>query len=241
MKGEFRIANCELRMPRRMGILGFFGLAGGMMVAVTNAVAKTNAAVPAALRDIKGPIEIPTVVMWLIRIGIVLVLAGLLWLGWWLWQKRRPKDDKSVALVPPDQRARERLAQALAFIDQPERFCTAVSEITRTYLEERFGLRAPDQTTEEFLAELPRSIVLDLRHKEFLTDFLTRCDLVKFARFEPTRPELEQLHASALNLVEETVPRSAPAGAVPPPLPPAAPPPPRPTSPPPPPFPVAQP
>ena len=136
--------------------------------------------------------------------------------------------------MPADQRARERLAQALALIDQPERFCTVVSEITRTYLEERFGLRAPDQTTEEFLAELPRSIVLDLRHKQFLGDFLTRCDLVKFARFEPTRAELEQLHGSALNLVEETVPRSAPAGAVPPPLPPAAPPPP-------PPFPVAQP
>ena len=237
MKGETRVSNCELRMLPRLGAVGVLGLAGSMTLAaanaVTNAVAKTNAAVPAALHDIKGPIEIPTVLMWLIRIGIVLVLAGLLWLGWWLWQKRRPQGE-TVALVPADQRARERLAQALALIDQPERFCTVVSEITRTYLEERFGLRAPDQTTEEFLAELPRSIVLDLRHKQFLGDFLTRCDLVKFARFEPTRAELEQLHGSALNLVEETVPRSAPAGAVPPPLPPAAPPPP-------PPFPVAQP
>ncbi len=237
MRADLRFTIYDLRLPKRMGIVGVLGLAGGMMVAATNAVTKASAAVgPTALHDIKGPIEIPTVLMWLIRIGIVLVLAGLLWLGWWLWQKRRPKGE-TVALVSPDQRARERLALALDLIGQPEPFCTAVSEITRTYLEERFGLRAPDQTTEEFLAELPRSIVLDLRHKQFLADFLTQCDLVKFARFEPTRTELEQLHASALNLVEETVPRSAPAGAVPPPIPPippAAPPPP-------PPFPVAQP
>ncbi|HTH49478.1 MAG TPA: hypothetical protein VMB21_18325 [Candidatus Limnocylindria bacterium] len=214
-----------------------------LTAAAANAVAKTTAAVPTALRDIKGPIEIPTVLMWLIRIGFVLVLAGLLWLGWWLWQKRRPKEE-TAAIVPPDQRARERLAQALALIDEPERFCTTVSEITRTYLEERFGLRAPDQTTEEFLAELPRSIVLDVRHKEFLADFLTRCDLVKFARFEPTRPELEQLHASALNLVEETVPRMAPAVLIPPPQPPPIPPPMPPASSPPPappPFSAAQP
>ncbi len=234
MKGEFRVSSFELRMRGRLAVAGVLSFVFcHSMVAATNAVTKPGVAVPTTLHDIKGPIEIPTVLMWLIRIGIVLVLAGLLWLGWWLWQKRRPKGE-TVALVSPDQRARERLAQALDLIGQPEPFCTAVSEITRTYLEERFGLRAPDQTTEEFLAELPRSIVLDLRHKQFLADFLTQCDLVKFARFEPTRVELEQLHASALNLVEETVPRSAPAGAVPPPLPPAAPSPP-------PPFPVAQP
>lgn len=244
MRRNLRFAIYDLRFSGRLGIVGVLGavlsLAATAANAVTNAVTKSGAAVPTALKDIKGPIEIPTVLMWLIRIGIVLVLAGLLWLGWWLWQKRRPKGESAVS-TPPDQRARKRLAEALAFIDQPERFCTAVSEITRTYLEERFGLRAPDQTTEEFLAELPRSIVLDVRHKEFLADFLTRCDLVKFARFEPTRPELEQLHASALNLVEETVPRSAPAGAVPPPMSPPIPPAVPPTLPPPPPFPDTQP
>jgi hypothetical protein len=42
--------------------------------------------------------------------------------------------------------------------------------------------------------------------KESLGDFLQRCDLVKFARYEPGEPELRDLHASALRLVEETEP-----------------------------------
>jgi len=106
--------------------------------------------------------------------------------------------------------ARQRLTAALMLIENPERFCTTVSEITRTYLEERFGLKAPERTTEEFLAELPRNVVLDKRHKDLLGEFLTQCDLVKFARFEPGRRELEDLHHAALRLVEETAPRPVP-------------------------------
>lgn len=217
---------------REVKIPGPLLRAGGLLPAAfclaaagaTNIMTRTNGALPAALRDIKGPVAIPSLLLWLIRLAVAAALAGLLWLGWWWWQRRRAKVEP-IPTVPPDRRARERLAQALALIDRPERFCTAVSEITRTYLEERFGLRAPDQTTEEFLAELPRSALLDRRHKQPLTDFLTRCDLVKFARFEPVRAELEELHAAALKLVEETVPMAAPAGVVPPRLPP---PPPRP-------------
>ncbi len=175
---------------------------------------KTNApAVPAQLHDIKGPIDITTWTDWAIRGAIVLAALGLLAAAWWWWRRKRPPT-APPRLVPPDERARERLAAAFALIEQPERFCTTVSEIARTYLEERFGLKAPERTTEEFLAELPRNAVLESRHKALLSDFLTSTDLVKFARFEPGRRELEELHAAALRLVEETTPRF-----VPPPLP----------------------
>jgi hypothetical protein len=42
--------------------------------------------------------------------------------------------------------------------------------------------------------------------KDGLGEFLKRCDLVKFARYEPREPELRDLHESALRLVEETEP-----------------------------------
>ena len=42
--------------------------------------------------------------------------------------------------------------------------------------------------------------------KESLGEFLKRCDLVKFAKYEPGQPELRDLHDSALRLVEETEP-----------------------------------
>ena len=94
----------------------------------------------------------------------------------------------------------ERIRDALDWIEDPERFAVEVSEAARKYLEDRFGLRAPERTTEEFLAELSGSVALDGRHKELLADFLTRCDLVKFARAVADRSELEALHRAAVRL-----------------------------------------
>ncbi|NDE98841.1 MAG: hypothetical protein EB034_11285, partial [Verrucomicrobia bacterium] len=68
----------------------------------------------------------------------------------------------------------------------------------------RFTLHAPDRTTEEFLLELQRASELNDAQKEFLADFLSRCDVVKFAKHEPSEAELRSLHSAALTLVEET-------------------------------------
>jgi len=45
---------------------------------------------------------------------------------------------------------------------------------------------------------------LSAGQKQSLAEFLERCDLVKFARFEPTESALRELHESALRLVHET-------------------------------------
>lgn len=183
--------------------------------------AGTNTA-PSGLRDIQGPFEIRSLADILRLAALVLLLVGLLGLAWWWWRRRKPTAE-SEKRIPPEDRARDRLKEALALLDQPERFCTTVSEIIRVYLEERFGLQAPDRTTEEFLAELARSAALEARHKTLLAEFLTECDLVKFARANPGRIQLESLHGSGLRLVEETaawVPAPPPTLA-PPPIPPS--------------------
>lgn len=171
-----------------------------VIAATTNAPKATP---PNSLVDIKGPLEIHSSV----EILKLAVLAGglllLMALAWWLWRRRKPAVEPEI-IVPPEVRARSRLREALEWLDQPERFCTAVSDIIRVYLEERFGLHAPDRTTEEFLSELAKSAALDSRHKALLAEFLTECDLVKFARVEPGRVALESLQASGLRLVDET-------------------------------------
>jgi hypothetical protein len=96
------------------------------------------------------------------------------------------------------------LAEALTFLSDPNRFCTMVADATRLYLEERFNLRAPERTTEEFLVELRTNPHLTLDQKQSLGAFLEGCDLVKFARLEPTEITLRQLHDAALRLVDET-------------------------------------
>lgn len=155
------------------------------------------------LRDVKQLEEIPSGWAWAGRVALALALALL---GWWAWKKWRSKaaERSLVPAIPPAVTARERLREALALIDQPQPFCFAITETLRSYLEAQFGLRATEQTTEEFLESLHQSLALDRKHKSVLEDFLTRCDLVKFAKVEPARVELEDLHQSALRLVDET-------------------------------------
>lgn len=157
-----------------------------------------------ALHDIKAPVEIfnPWLLLWW-----ALAIFGVAALGYFLWRRQRQKSQLTVApIVPPHQRARQKLEQALRLISEPEPFTVSVSNTLRVYLEERFNFRAPERTTEEFLYELQNSQLLTPDQKQTLGDFLSRCDLVKFAKYEPTEMELRDLHSSAVRLVDETEP-----------------------------------
>jgi hypothetical protein len=99
----------------------------------------------------------------------------------------------------------------LALITDPKAFSVAVSGAIRSYLEERFNFHAPDRTTEEFLYELQGTNLLTADQKLSLGEFLENCDLIKFAKYEPTETELRALHGAASRLVNETEPRWAPA------------------------------
>src|SRR5215204_5955070 len=158
------------------------------------------------IRGLKGPVEVPrhwTPYLWLVGL-LVLGIGLLLWkrlrrhLLTGVLQKPQPK------AVPPHVRARQRLHAALHHISDSRLFCFEVSETLRIYLEERFQLRAPESTTEEFLLQLQTSTALTSDQKQSLAAFLQSCDLVKFARFEPTEAALRELHESALRLVDET-------------------------------------
>jgi len=164
-----------------------------------------TAATTNGLRDIKPPVDIPSGWEWLWWTLAVLALAALI-AGLLLWLKRRRDNRPAPPPIPPHVRALERLREALGLIAQPEPFVVAVSNTLRLYLEERFDFRAPERTTEEFLYELQAETLLTARQKESLAGFLESSDLVKFARYQPGEAELQDLHGSAVRLVEETVP-----------------------------------
>jgi hypothetical protein len=166
------------------------------------------------IRGVKPPVPIPSAWSWLGPVLIGLAAAILVWLIVRAWRRWRRRVLQAPAIViPPDIRARERLRTALGLIGQPKPFCIAISHGLRVYLEEQFQLRAPEQTTEEFLDELQSSPRLTLRQKESLGEFLARCDLVKFARHEPGEPALRELFDAAMRLVDETAGYSTGAGA----------------------------
>jgi hypothetical protein len=59
-------------------------------------------------------------------------------------------------------------------------------------------------TTEEFLEAVKGSSELEQEHKEILKDFLSRCDMVKFAKYGPTPIEILDAFKAAERLIEQT-------------------------------------
>jgi hypothetical protein len=81
-----------------------------------------------------------------------------------------------------------------------------LSAVVRRYLEDRYGIRAPELTTEEFLQEARRLRELAPAHRELLSAFLARCDRVKFASHRPDAAESRAALDEARAFVEETTP-----------------------------------
>jgi len=82
-----------------------------------------------------------------------------------------------------------------------------LSDVVRAYLEDRFRLHAPRQTTAEFLRDLERTdSPLAAGDRAFLGDFLKAADLVKFARLPADRQSLDDALGRAEALVRGTVP-----------------------------------
>ncbi len=173
---------------------------------ISNATSQAAAPVANDIRDIKPPIEILNGWTWLWWMMAALVGLAILF-ALWKWLQKRQANKPAPPPIPAHVRAKQKLQEALVLISQPKPFVIAVSDAARTYLEERFQFRAPERTTEEFLRELAGTDLLAGEQKESLGGFLASCDLVKFAKYEPTETELRGLHDSAVKLVEETEPR----------------------------------
>jgi len=180
--------------------------------AQTNLAVSATNAVAEGLREIKGPMVIPTGWEWvwwaLGALGAAVLLIGLVVTVILLLNRRRQLNLPPV--LTAHAHALARLELALRLLGQPKPFIIEVSDTLRWYLEQRFSFRAPERTTEEFLHELQRTLQLLPNQKDSLGAFLQQCDLVKFARYEPGEEELRHLHASALQLVVETEPQPEP-------------------------------
>ncbi len=172
---------------------------------MSNTLSSTSVLSTNDLRAIKPPVVIPSGWAWLLWVLAALVVAALLYWVWRYWEKSKAAVPP-VPVIPPHIQARQKLQEALALISQPKEFCILVSDTIRWYLEQQFQFHAPDRTTEEFLYELKETDLLTPDQKDSLGSFLERCDLVKFAKYEPGEPELRDLHGAALRLVEETEP-----------------------------------
>ncbi|MDA0657202.1 MAG: hypothetical protein O3C60_00035 [Planctomycetota bacterium] len=88
--------------------------------------------------------------------------------------------------------------------EQIEPFFVELSALVREYLENRFELRAPELTTEEFLEQASASGQLSSDHQPLLREFLRHADLVKFAGWHPDEMTIRQALSAAERFLQET-------------------------------------
>ena len=96
------------------------------------------------------------------------------------------------------------IEQDLVKTGKIKEFYERISDIFRHYIEHRFNLKAPERTTEEFLAELSSANVLAKQDREHLAEFLQHCDLVKFAKYDPTTEQIQKTFDLVKDFIETT-------------------------------------
>lgn len=87
--------------------------------------------------------------------------------------------------------------------DRTKDYYIELTDILRGYIEERYGIPAMEQTTDELLAGL-RLSSMPTAPREQLAHLLRLADMVKFAKWKALPIENEQVMASAIQLVQVT-------------------------------------
>lgn len=151
-----------------------------------------------------GPLERGRANAWMVAVGAVVALLVAAPLGYRAWSRWRARARRSSAY----ETARSEL-DALLMAPRPteaemDAFFVRLSGVIRRYIEDRFALRSPELTTEEFLDELARSPDLLRSHQKVLRDFLSRADLVKFAHYLPAAGDVEDSLDIARRFLEAT-------------------------------------
>jgi hypothetical protein len=174
-----------------------------------------------AIKDIKPPLGLPLTFLEILPYLLgVLALAGVIWLILYIRKKR--KKGESILPVAPPRPPHEIAMEALAALEAEQlwqrgmvkEFHSRVTGIVRAYIEERFRVRALEQTSDEIL-EAGAIRALPPETGAHLRGMLVRADLVKFAKYQPQRDEHDASLVSAKAFVAETTALAEPAPAEP--------------------------
>jgi hypothetical protein len=167
-----------------------------------------------AIKPIKPPLSAPyTLAEFLpwILIGLGLILIGLLI----FYYLKKRKSAEPVFKI----RSKPRLpAHVIALNDLEElkmkklwqdgkvkEYYTAMTDIVRTYIEERFGIMAVEMTTEEIMNGLRETGIGDELQSKLGTT-LVLADLVKFAKENPLPLDNDNSLVNTVTFVKETIP-----------------------------------
>jgi hypothetical protein len=172
--------------------------------------------------DLKKPAEMPERALWPWMLLLALLAAALVAFLWWRRRRRRrPVGEAALPAAPP------RPAHEIAYAELQrllstnllekgavKEFYIELAEIIRRYLGSRYGIDTLDRTSSEILESL-RLTRAPVKAMAMISEFLSACDLVKFAKHLPDRDETRRTVESAYRLVDETKVVETPVAAAP--------------------------
>jgi hypothetical protein len=150
--------------------------------------------------DIAPPVDYSLLPPWVVFCGVLVALALCGLIGWWIrrrWQRPKPQQsprERTLELLDRISREMETLS--------PYQFSIRVSDILRRYVTDQYQLPVTRQTSVEFLAALTKASPFSEDEKSLLEDFLNRCDLIKFARYDATTEDSRMLLGEATRFVQ---------------------------------------
>ena len=158
------------------------------------------------IHEIAPPVDLPRSLKTWIWSAALLGILALTTVAGLLFRKYRRRHEGIAAPTVPAHEIAFRELQKL--IDEHliedgkiKLFYQRMSNVVRHYIERRFGLHAPEQTTEEFLEDLQSSEALNTQYRSLLGDFLSNCDLVKFAEHQPGNEAIQAAFDSCKSFI----------------------------------------
>lgn len=173
------------------------------------------------IKDIKSPLDVPvTVAEWLPTVAVVVLLLAAVGAALWYLSRRKPEAKTEPAPAVPMRPAHEVALEALERLkeqrlwqqDKPKEYHSEIAQILWTYLEQSYGIKTIEATTDEILMQFRKFQYRSYGaagSSDVLKDVLQRADLVKFARYQATPEEHERSLSMAFEFVKMTMPIEA--------------------------------
>jgi hypothetical protein len=157
------------------------------------------------MKEIKGPWSVsPNWFLYILAALLVIVTVGVL-VFLYLRKRAKPVEVQSemVSQRQPHAIAYEQLnrIEGMNWVAQREMkiYHTEISQVIRQYIAARYHIPALELTTQELLDRLRSEDV----PSELVQRLMTNCDLVKFARYSPAKPEAHERLEEARRVVDE--------------------------------------
>jgi len=160
-----------------------------------------------ALKDLKKQAEMPEPRHWIL--WAILALAAFI-LGAIVWHCRQRRRRQPVSLSPAQAKdlldlaeadLRDLLARGFPDNGMVKQFYVLLSDIIKRILELSHRIHAAEQTTSEIMDSLRGRPDLGSDAMEITESFLLRCDVVKFAKYVPSKTEHEAAARDALEIL----------------------------------------